>query len=182
MEAALRPSRLASAARVNGMAWLGGIAVGAVFFGGRVFAPGSPAFQFVMVGFGLAVFLTLFQTGGSRHLIIAFPLLFLLDLILAGNRFAGTRLVFWGWVLLAVFLFFRFYAVPLRSPFFARTLVYAGLLALAYLLATLLLWLIFRSRAVHVDLFRNLPMGFLLGIGQGMGLELGEKFFSAKKH
>ena len=117
---------LISAAGVPALARLGGMIAAGLFFGAHIFDPTRPAFRFVMIGFGLAVSLTLFQTGGSRFPLIAFILLFLLDMLSAGSRFAGTHLVFWAGALAAVSLFHRYYHRPPKGPFLARTLPATG--------------------------------------------------------
>lgn len=160
---------------------LGSILLGAVFFGTAVFHRRHPAFAFTGYGIAGAVVFPLVQGRRSRDAGFAVVAFFLLNLLLAGTRFWLTQLLFYGAAVVSVYLFAERFYRPLGKIPAARPLVLAGLFAIGFILDTLILAAVYHGRTGGFLPFRNLPVGFLIGLGLGIGFELAEYVIAGKE-
>lgn len=147
---------------------------GFVFFGTNVFNLRSPLFQFLSFGVVGSVSFALFRANRLRDVIFANVLFFLTLFIASGNRFFLTRLFYFAVVVFSVFAYSEWVYPKLQSLKLVRPLILAGFFAICFLLVTLILTVLYHTKAMHVLPFRNMPIGFLIGLGLGIGFEISE--------
>lgn len=150
------------------------VLLGFMFFGLNVFNPRSPLFQFLSFGIVGSVSFALFRANRLRDAIFANVLFFLILFIASGNRFFLTHLFYFAVVVFSVFAYSEWVYPKLQSLKLVRPLTLAGFFAICFLLVTLILTVLYHAKAMHVLPFRNMPIGFLIGLGLGIGFEISE--------
>ncbi len=154
------------------------VIAGIISFGGQVFQANTPFFAFVSFGIIGAILFALFRIKRYRDAVFAAVLLFLLAYLFSGRAFMLTQVLFSLMVFLSVLLYERYFYHQLNRLFYARPLILAGLFSIGFLLATLMMAVIYSAPSNQFFPFRNLPVGFLIGLGLGTGFELADYFVS----
>ncbi|NOX87822.1 MAG: hypothetical protein GXO77_02270 [Calditrichaeota bacterium] len=57
---------------------------------------------------------------------------------------------------------------------YVRPLILAGIFSIFFVAGALILTVVYYSGTAKILSFRNMPVGFLIGLGLGMGFELSE--------
>ena len=148
--------------------------LGFIFFGFRVFTIGHAPFQFTAYGLVGSISFSLFAFRRYRDALFVLLLLFALNIALVGTAYLFTHLLSFGSVVAVTYIFSRYYFFELGNLKLARPLILAGLLSILYLLITAFLGMFYETDIVRVAVFGNMPYGFLVGLGLGLGFELAE--------
>ena len=165
--------------------------IGLLFFGLDVFNTKHVAFQFLAYGIAGSISFAMFRQKRFRDLIFLLLLLFLLNLVIVDisePSFVITHLIFFAAVVFGIYLFAKYFYSKLENLRIARLLILASILSVMFVAATTLLWFIFSAGESQTSFLRNLPLGFLIGLGLGVGFEVAErskkgaKFFDGKTH
>jgi len=156
-------------------------AVGASFFGSKIFNIGLPFFQFISFGLVGSVAFPLFYFKRYRDAIYVLIMLFIINIIIANLTkvsFLIIHLLYFSSVIAAIFLFSKYFFNQIANLKISRPLVLAAILALFFVLATALQWVVFARDDTPFYILGNLPIGFLVGLGLGIGFEISEIFYS----
>jgi len=150
------------------------IIFGVIFFGVNVFNLKSPLFQFVSFGIIGSVSFALFQFDRYRDAAFVSILLFLIIFLVTGGRFLFTHFLYFLGVVISILLFSTLIYQKLEHLKYIRPLVLSGIFSISFVVITLILALIYYPGIDKINLFRNMPVGFLIGLGLGVGFELSE--------
>lgn len=82
----------------------------------------------------------------------------------------------------AVYVYVKYFDKKLFHLSIARPLVLAAIVGLFYIAANFIHGLLFISRFSTGFLLANLPIGFLLGLGYGLGCEISERYLVKLKN
>lgn len=148
--------------------------LGFIFFGSDVFNTRSPMFQFPVYGFVGSVAFILFKLKSYRDALFILVLVFLLEYLLTGSRYLLTHLIYFSSVVLGVYLFLRYFYNRIRRIKYAGPLILAGIFGLLFVADMLLLSIIYSHGEVKFLPLKTMPIGFLIGLGVGIGIELSE--------
>lgn len=152
--------------------------VGLLFFGLKIFNIKLPFFQFIAYGITGSVSFSLFQLRRNRDAIYVLIMLFIVDAVIAGLTrlsFLITHFLFFSSVIIAAYLFSKYLYNQSASLKISRPLILAGILAILFLAVTVLMWIIFGKNYSPFNPLANLPTGFLIGLGLGIGFEISER-------
>jgi len=153
----------------------GCIILGLVFLGTRVLDPTSPLFGFVVFGVVGGVSFALFDERKYRDAAYVLLLLYLILFLTQSTEIAIVYLIYFVVVVTGTFLFVHFFFFRIDSLPIARPFVFAAILAIGVAFGTAVQWLIFaRSDGTSFSIWRNIPLGFMIGLGLGLGVELAE--------
>ncbi len=157
--------------------------IGFAVYGGRVFDSQHPAFGFIVYGAIGGIIFSSFRYMPSP----APPVVIVMA---AGLNAAISQLTDWMQIYIkvlfvaaiagAIYVFEKKYFERLQQMRIARIMVFASLIAVAYIVVALVLdaTLLASSKGVgltvHGDVYYNLADGFFLGIGLGLGSELSQ--------
>jgi hypothetical protein len=146
--------------------------VGLCFFGLKVFVFNTPASQFLIVGLTGSIFYSLLKFRSVRDAILIMILLYLANLLIFGSaRLVLTRLFFFAGVSSVLFVFYRYFENRIKELKFGKFLTVASLFTIMYFVCTIVLQIIYNSANFKMELFYNLDLGFLIGLGLGIGIE-----------
>ena len=148
--------------------------IGLVFFGLEVFQSKSPFFQFISVGLICSLSLVLFNLKRYRDSAFILIILFLFDYMWYGSKYPITHFIYYLSVILSTYVFSRYFYVQLEKIKYSRPLILSSLLSIMFVVAYLLLTMIYSSGPGSLRPFKNMPIGFLIGLGVGIGLEMAE--------
>jgi hypothetical protein len=147
--------------------------VGLCFFGLKVFVFNIPASQFLIVGLTGSIFYSLLKFRSVRDAILIMILLYLANILAFGSdRFLLTRLLFFVGISGALFVFFRYFDDRIKELKFGKFLTVASLFTIMYVVCTIVLQAIYNSADFKTELLYNLDLGFLIGLGLGLGIEI----------
>lgn len=152
--------------------------VGIIFFGLQVFNTADASFQFIAFGLICSIFYSTLKFSKIRNAIYLYALMIYLHEILfmySKTSFVVRDVVFFLSMGIAVYLFCRYFEPKMDKLKFGKFLTVAALFSIGYLVATLLLRLIFQPVQFTQQLFTNISFGLLIGIGLGIGFELADK-------
>jgi hypothetical protein len=150
------------------------IAVGFVFFGRAVFDLRDPMFQFSSYAVLGSVMFVLFRESELRRGIYTGLLIFVLIYLVTDARFPVTHFTYFVSLAAAVLLFARKIFDKLDEMRWVRPLVLGGFLAVFFVFATLLMGLVYYHDRMEFLPFRNMPVGFLIGLALGTGFEVSQ--------
>ncbi|MGD9489586.1 MAG: hypothetical protein AB7W47_16320 [Calditrichaceae bacterium] len=151
--------------------------LGMIPFGMRILDPGHPAFQFISFGLIGSSAFALFLVRQYRDAIFVTVLLFILNFFFSGRTVPGiilTYLLFFVAVTGSVYLYSRYFYDVLSDLLVARPLILSSMMAISFVVATFLLFLVFGSVNNQFYPLGNLPIGFLIGLGLGVAFEFVE--------
>lgn len=150
--------------------------VGLCFFGLKVFVFNNPASQYLIIGLTGSIFYAVLKFRNLRDAILIMILLYLANLLIFGSaRLLLTRLVFFAAVGIALYVFFHFFEAEMKGLKFGEFLIIASSFAVMYVIVTLILQIIYNSTNFKMELLYNLDLGFLIGLGLGIGIELSNR-------
>ncbi len=145
---------------------------GYLFFGGEILNIRQPVFGFTAYGITGSFFFGLLMVRRFRDAIFAIILLFALNLFLTHARFLVAQFLFFSTSIIAVLIYWaRIYGNG-RSWRWMRPLSLSGLFGVFYIGITVLLGIIYLGGVSRP--LSNLSVGFLIGLGLGLGFELGD--------
>jgi len=149
------------------------------FFGVPVFNVNRPPLYLITLGFAGSLSLALFKQKRSRDVVFVNILIYFIFAVVSQALKAITALIlliYYASLVLALYVYTRYFDKNLGKLVWARPLVLAGLLALFYIAANTLHSLMFiRSFEIRF-LLMNMPIGFLLGLGIGLGQVFTERY------
>lgn len=157
------------------------IILGFIFFQFRIFNVHHPLFQFVAYGIVGSVAFALFLQRSYRDAVFALILLFVLIVIVAGiYRFTllVTHSFFFLAMVFSILFFERHFYGKMVNIKIARPIVLAGIVAVTFVLASTILRLLFYPSEGQFHFFSNMPIGFLIGLGLGIGFEVSKFLYS----
>jgi hypothetical protein len=159
------------------------VTLGALFFGSKIFNKELPFFQIASLGLVGSVAFSLFYFKRYRDAIYVLIMLFIINIIIANltkASFVIIHFLYFSSVIVAVFLFSKYFFIQIANMKISRPLVLASILALFLVMATGLQWVIFAKDGMPFYPLGNLPIGFLIGLGLGIGFELSDYIYSKK--
>ncbi len=71
--------------------------------------------------------------------------------------------------------------IQTRNVIYARPLILASLFAIFFVIVTIALNFIYQAGQGKLFPFKNMPVGFLIGLGLGLGIELSEYLISKRR-
>lgn len=157
------------------------VLIGITFFGLEVFQPQSPFFQFLVYGIIGSISFILFKLNRYRDALFILSLLFLFEILWLGSKFPITHLLYYLSITSGLFIFYKYFFVQTQTIKYARPLILASILALLFVVVFFALKLIYAPGSGKLLPFKNMPVGFLIGIGLGIGIELAEHLHSRGK-
>ncbi len=150
---------------------LGSVAVELIVFGRTALNFNSMAFQFVVLGFLASALFSLVLFNRLRDAIFAFLLILALDLMFIGGKFWITHVLYFLSVGASIYVFQHYLFRRMERMLYFRPVLLGIVLAMAFLLDTLILSWIYLKPGSGVALFRNMPVGLLIGLRVGAGAE-----------
>lgn len=157
------------------------IIIAALFFGIKFNDFQSPPIYFLILGFAGSLSLALFREKKVRDVIYVNIIIYILFAIVSALLRPITALIvfiYYAALIFSVFLFVKNFDMKLPQNIFIRPLILAGLIGVFFIIANFIHGLMFISR-FHVGfVLRNMPIGFLVGLGIGIGSEITKKIIS----
>jgi hypothetical protein len=157
------------------------ILLGILFFGFDVFNSKSPFFQFVAYGIIGSVSFILFNWKKYRDAIFVLVLLYLFNILLFGTKYLLTGLLYFLAVIAGSYIYSAYFFNQAKNIKTSRPLILAGIYAILFLIVTLLLVFIYEPTAGKLFAIKNMPIGFLIGLGLGIGIELSDYIISQRE-
>ena len=150
-----------------------------IFFGIKFNDVQRPPIYFLTLGFAGSLSLALFREKKVRDAIyinILIYFLFAIASTLLHSITAVILLIYYSSMVIAVYFYVKIFDGKLSHIKLSRPLVLAAIVGIFYIAANFIHSLIFISRFSFGFLLGNLPIGFLLGLGYGLGGEITEKY------
>lgn len=147
---------------------------GIIFFGKSIFYPNSPLFQFISYGVAGSVTFALLQSKRYIETVIINILLFFAIFWLIGGKFFVTHLLYYLSVVIAMFVYSTIMFMKFSKVKAIRPVIGGILLSMLFLFDTLILASIYSAGITQVSPFINMPVGFLIGFGLGIGFEIAQ--------
>ncbi|MBN2411520.1 hypothetical protein JXQ31_07490 [candidate division KSB1 bacterium] len=138
----------------------------------------KPPIYFLILGFAGSLTLALLKQKKLRDVIFINILIYFMFAIVSSFLRPITAvilLIYFTAMVLAIYFYVQRFDKRLNRTPFARPLVLAAVMGLFYIAGNVVHGLLFISHFTPRFLLANLPIGFLLGLGFGLGAELGEK-------
>lgn len=148
--------------------------IGLFFFGTEVFQSKSPFFQFIVVGFECSLSFVLFELNRYREAIFILIIVFLFDYMWFGSKYPVTHFIYFLSVVVCAFLYIKFFYRQAKMLKLYRPLVLSSLLGIMFVIDYYILLVIYGSGPGKLLPFKNMPIGFLIGLGVGIGIETSE--------
>jgi len=156
-----------------------------IFFGFNFFDFQKPPIYFLVLGIAGSLSLALFKQKRTRDAIfINILVYFLFSLIVVSMKrpiLAVILLIYFTAMVAALYFYVHYFDKKLAHLPIARSLILAAMVGLFYVAANFLHGLLFISQFSTRFLLGNLPIGFLLGLGFGLGDEVVERYFIKAK-
>ena len=157
------------------------LAIAIIFFGTAINDLQQPPIYFLILGFAGSLSLALFRLKRVRDVIYINIMIYGLFAILSSFLRPITALIlliYYAALIISVFLFVKNFDMKLPQNIYIRPLILAGLIGVFFIIANFIHGLLFISR-FHVGfLLRNMPIGFLVGLGIGIGSEITKRVIS----
>lgn len=161
--------------------FLGCMLIGFIFFQFNIFDAKSWAFDFVRFGALTAIFFALLQSLTVRNAIAAYIVLSLINQAILPKPYEMSFSLFWNLlehivIGIAVYLFWRFSFSGKKNKVI-RPLMLAGyfMIAWAFISIMLRVYANWYEGLIHL-IYRNIQHGLLMGLGLGVGIEVGNLF------
>ncbi|MBN2030026.1 hypothetical protein JW824_07235 [bacterium] len=150
-----------------------------LFFGFiNVYDINRPPIYLITLGFAGSLSLALFRQKKLRDVIYMNILIYILFAIVSTLLYPITAfilLIYFSALLCALFIYVKYFDRKLSQIKLVRPLVLASTVGLFYIAANFLHGLIFINHFTKAFLLANLPIGFLLGLGIGIGEEISDR-------
>ncbi len=150
-----------------------------LFFGFKWNNINRPPIYLITLGFAGSLSLALFRQNKLRDVIYANILIYVLFAIVSTLLYPITAfilLIYFSALILALFIYIKHFDRKLSHIKLVRPLVLASTVGLFYITANFLHGLIFINHFTMGFLLANLPIGFLLGLGIGLGEEISDRY------
>lgn len=155
------------------------VAIGAAFFGMKIFDVESPLFQFVSYGFIGSFAFALLKAQRYYISLVVLAGLFIGLYYLTGAHFLVSHIFYYISMLLSIFIFSVLIFDHLKTAKFIRPLILATMISIFFVSNTFLLSLIYSRDISSTIAFKNMFLGLLIGVGIGIGVEMG--YFLVRK-
>lgn len=155
--------------------------LGVTFFGVEVFDTRSPFFQFVIYSIIGSLSFILFHLERYREAIFILVLLFLFGIIWLGSKYPLTHTLAYLSVIIGMYIYSRYFFTQIQTIKYSRPLILASIFAILFVMVTFILTLVYHANQGKLLPFKNMPAGFLIGLGLGMGIELSEYLISQRE-
>jgi len=156
---------------------------GYLVFKDQLFEVTHPGFGFIILPIVGAIVFSLKMLKKNRDMIYAALIIFVLNIMITvGLNFSLiiTHLFFYAAIIAAVIIF-SLYFNRLKTMKVIRPLLMASMLAMVFPMASVFTWILFSAPDMNWHPFQNLPYGFVMGLGIGIGIEIKEYFINTKK-
>lgn len=141
----------------------------------------KPPLYFLILGFAGSLSLALFEQKRTRDVIYINVLVYILFAIVASVLRPVAALILLGYyimLILAIFAYMRYFDTKISHLILARPLLLASIVGVFYIFSSLIHALLFMKQFTPRFLMVNFPIGFLLGLGIGIGREIGLKYLN----
>lgn len=155
--------------------------LGITFFGLEVFDIKSPFFQFVVFGLIGSISFILFKLKRYRDTLFILALLLLFEILWLGSKYPITHTLGYLSVVISTYIYTKYFFNKIQGVKYARPLILASLFAIFFVIVTFALNFIYQASQGNLFPFKNMPVGFLIGLGLGIGIELSEYLTSNRK-
>ena len=155
-----------------------------LFFGVRFSDVSSPPIYLLFLGFAGSLSLGLFREGQTREVIYLNLLVYLLFVITTLRFRPVMALIFLLYdaaLIFGIYIFFRKFDKEALSQFLTGSLLLAAIAGLMYIAASLIHGLFFISKFQMGFLLKNFPIGFLAGLGIGLGDAINRRYWQASE-
>ncbi len=149
-----------------------------LFFGFKWNDINRPPVYLITLGFAGSLSLALFRQKKLRDVIYVNILIYFLFAIVSTLLYPITAfilLIYFTALIFSLFIYVKYFDKKLSHIKLVRPLVLASTVGLFYITANFLHGLIFINQFTMGFLLANLPIGFLLGLGIGIGEEIGDR-------
>ncbi|MEJ2048292.1 MAG: hypothetical protein P8Y60_00330, partial [Calditrichota bacterium] len=116
-----------------------------------------------------------------RDAIFGLVLLYLFNILLFGTKYLLTGLLYFLAVIAGSYIYSAYFFNQAKNIKTSRPLILAGIYAILFLIVTLLLVFIYEPTAGKLFAIKNMPIGFLIGLGLGIGIELSDYIISQRE-
>ncbi|MEE4311898.1 MAG: hypothetical protein V2J62_08490 [candidate division KSB1 bacterium] len=143
----------------------------------------KPPLYFLVLGFTGSLSLALFEQKRIRDAIYVNVLIYILFAVVASILRPVTALIlliYYLSLIVAIYTYVRYFDEKISHVAYARPLLLAAIMAVFYILSSLVHGLIFLKQFTPRFLMVNFPIGFLLGLGIGIGREIVTKLFTRR--
>ncbi len=150
------------------------ILAGLIFFGFDIFDTKSPLFQILVYGLVGSTSFILFNMKRYRDSVFILLIIFLLDMFIFGFKYPLNRILYFLSAVAGAFLYANYFFTRSEHMKVARPLLLAGIYAILSVFVVLILSLVHHTGQERIFPFINMPIGFLIGLELGAGIELAE--------
>lgn len=161
-----------------GFGMLGCMIMGFCLYGATIFNIRYASFQFVAYGVLGPVVFSLFILRKYYTAAVSVILLFVIDILLAGNKYLLTHVLHFAGFVLAMYIFAGYYYDKMKMTILGRPLVLAGIVSLMHLFVRIVLNIVYYSEIGKFYQWKYVPIGFFVGLGLGLGFECAEYLFN----
>lgn len=156
------------------LALLSCLIVGYLFSGRQIFIPTRPPFQFVVFGLSGAILFSVLKFSTLRNFLFTAVLLLLLMIIhgkVKSPAILGARLLYFTGIAAAIYVYHRFYDLPIHALRFGKFLSLAAIVAVINLLYVSLGSVVLNLPNSMELIVNQAFLGFLIGGSLGIGFE-----------
>jgi len=147
---------------------------GLVFFGFEIFQLKSTFFQFIIVGLICSLSFILFKLKRYRDSVFILIIIFLFEYMWVGSKYPITHFIYFLSVIICAFIYSKYFYIQSQQVKLSRPLILSSLMALIFVIDYYILLLIYEAGPGKLLPFKNMPIGFLTGLGVGIGIEVSE--------
>ncbi len=158
------------------------VAEGVIFFGFR-FNIQHPSFYFLFLGFSGSLILALLLSKRQRDALYVGIFIFIVFVIISALYFRPLLvlilLIYYTAVIGGLKIYVTYFHEKISHLLAIRPLILAALIGFMSIIASLVHLLLFLTLEFHV-LLGNLPIGFLLGFGYGLAIDIFDRIIMKK--
>jgi hypothetical protein len=151
------------------------LTIGYLFSGMQIFITTRPPFQFVVFGLSGAILFSVLKFSTFRNFLFSAAFLLLLVIIhgkVKSPMILGARILYFTGITIAIYVYHRFYDLPIHALRFGKFLSLAALVAVINLLYMSLGCVILNPPDSRELIIGQTFLGFLIGAGLGIGFEI----------
>lgn len=157
------------------LALLSCLIVGYLFSGRQILIPTRPPFQFVVFGLSGAILFSVLKFSTLRNFLFTAALLLLLMIIhgkVKSPAIFGARILYFTGIAAAIYVYHRFYDLPIHALRFGKFLSLAAIVAVINLLYVSLGCVVLKLPNSMELIVNQTFLGFLIGGSLGIGFEI----------
>jgi hypothetical protein len=155
--------------------------MGIIFFGFEIFEIRSTLFQFVVYGIIGSISFILFHLKRYRDAIFILVLLYLFEIIGLGFKYPLTHTLGYLSVIISMYIYSKYFFTQTQTIKYSRPLILASIFAILFVIVVLVLTFYYQAGQGKFLPFKNMPVGFLIGLGLGLGIELSEYLIAQRQ-